>query len=87
MPQANTDSLFIKKMSDEIMTNGKAYDLLYELTKKIGGRLAGSPQGTECGDLGKEKFRGDRVQIECFCSLVRCLIGSVEEMILRRLLA
>ncbi len=42
--QSQADSLFIKKMSDEILRNGKAYDLLYELTKKIGGRLAGSPQ-------------------------------------------
>ncbi len=37
------DSLFIKKISDEILTNGKAYENLRELTKKIGGRLAGSP--------------------------------------------
>ena len=42
--QVNQDSITIKKMADEIMTNGKAYDLLRELTKNIGGRLAGSPQ-------------------------------------------
>ncbi len=40
----NQDSLFIKKISDDILTNGKAYDLLRQLTKNIGGRLAGSPQ-------------------------------------------
>jgi len=40
---SNTDAVFIKKLSDEILTNGKAYDLLYELTKKVGGRIAGSP--------------------------------------------
>jgi hypothetical protein len=38
------DSLFIKRISDEIFTNGKAYDNLHDLTKTIGGRLAGSPQ-------------------------------------------
>ncbi len=38
------DSLMIKKISDEILTNGKAYDNLRTLTKNIGGRLAGSPQ-------------------------------------------
>ncbi len=38
------DSLFIKKISDEIFTNGKAYSNLWDLTKKIGGRLTGSPQ-------------------------------------------
>ncbi len=54
--QANTDSLFIKKMSDEIMTNGKAYDLLYELTKKIGGRLAGSPQAQNAVTWGKKSL-------------------------------
>lgn len=37
------DSLFIRRMADEILTNGKAYDNLRVLTKQIGGRLAGSP--------------------------------------------
>jgi carboxypeptidase Q len=37
------DSAFIKRISDEILTNGKAYDNLRYLTKQIGGRLAGSP--------------------------------------------
>jgi carboxypeptidase Q len=38
------DSVFIKRISDEILVNSKAYDNLHELTKTIGGRLAGSPQ-------------------------------------------
>ena len=38
------DSLMIKKISDEILTNGKAYDNLHYLTKQIGGRLSGSSQ-------------------------------------------
>ncbi|HUR65821.1 MAG TPA: M20/M25/M40 family metallo-hydrolase [Chitinophagaceae bacterium] len=37
------DSSFIKKISDEILSNGKAYENLRHLTKQIGGRLAGSP--------------------------------------------
>ncbi len=37
------DSVTIKRISDEILTNGKAYDNLRYLTKQIGGRLAGSP--------------------------------------------
>ena len=53
---AQQDSLFIKRMSDEIMTNGKAYDLLYELTKKIGGRLAGSPQQQQAAVWGKRNL-------------------------------
>ncbi len=40
----NADSLFIKKLSDEIMVNGKAYDNLRQLCKQIGNRLSGSPQ-------------------------------------------
>jgi len=38
------DSIMIKKISDEILTNGKAYDNLRYLTKQIGARLSGSPQ-------------------------------------------
>lgn len=40
----NEDSVFIKKIADEILVNGKAYENLHYLTKQIGGRLAGSPQ-------------------------------------------
>lgn len=38
------DSLIIKKISDEVLTNGKAYENLRQLCKKIGARLSGSPQ-------------------------------------------
>ena len=38
------DSLFIRKIADEIMVNGQAYENLRYLTKKIGGRLTASPQ-------------------------------------------
>jgi carboxypeptidase Q len=36
------DSVMIKRISDEILVNSKAYDNLRHLTKQIGGRLAGS---------------------------------------------
>lgn len=36
------DSLMIKKISDEILLNGKSYDNLYDLCKKVGARLSGS---------------------------------------------
>ena len=39
-----TDSVTIKKISDEILSNGKAYENLRFLCKKIGPRLSGSPQ-------------------------------------------
>jgi len=53
MAQKTQDSVFIKKISDEIMRNGKAHDLLRELTKGIGGRLAGSPQFTRAVTWGE----------------------------------
>jgi carboxypeptidase Q len=39
----NDDSILIKRISDEILSNGKAYENLRYLTKQIGPRLAGSP--------------------------------------------
>ena len=36
------DSLQFKKISDEILVNGKSYEDLRELTKDIGSRLSGS---------------------------------------------
>ena len=62
--QLNKDSLMIKKISYEIMTNGRAYDLLRELTKNIGGRLAGSPEQHNAAIWGKinmEAFQPDKV--------------------------
>jgi len=58
------DSIMIKKISDDILTNGKAYDNLRHLTKKIGGRLAGSPQMTMAEQWGEQVMRSsgaDRV--------------------------
>lgn len=37
------DSVFIKRLSDEVLNNGRAYENLRVLTKTIGGRLSGSP--------------------------------------------
>lgn len=51
------DSLFIKRISDEILTNGKAYENLRVLTKTIGARLAGSP-----GMVKAEKWGIARMQ-------------------------
>lgn len=42
----------IKKISDEILVNGKAYENLRYLTKQIGGRLAGSPQMVKAEQWG-----------------------------------
>jgi hypothetical protein len=60
----NADSIFIKKLSDEIMVNGQAYDNLRQLCKQIGNRLSGSPQMYKAeawGVLTLEKSGADKV--------------------------
>src|SRR5215212_10391444 len=46
------DSVFIRRISDEILVNGKAYDDLRILTKQIGARLSGSPQMSKAEQWG-----------------------------------
>lgn len=55
--QPNADSLFIKRMANDILKNGKAYENLTYLTKKIGGRLAGSPQSIQAAHWGVEAMK------------------------------
>ncbi len=65
--QNSADSVYIKKISDEIMRNGKAHDLLRELTKGIGGRLAGSVQYTKAvqwGEASLKKLGADKVFLQ-----------------------
>lgn len=67
MAQYKDDSIFIKKISDEIFVNGKAYDQLRDLTKNIGGRLAGSPQFAKAVQWGKatmEKTGADKIYLQ-----------------------
>ncbi|MFD2889104.1 M20/M25/M40 family metallo-hydrolase [Chitinophaga cymbidii] len=51
------DSLAIRRIADEILTNSKAYDNLRVLTKTIGGRLAGSPQMVKAEKWGEAALR------------------------------
>lgn len=53
MAQPATDAAMIKKISDEILRNSNAYELLYQLTKQIGGRLAGSPEFAKAVQWGE----------------------------------
>lgn len=48
------DSIFIKRLSDEILTNSTAYENLRVLTKQIGARLAGSPGMVKAERWGQE---------------------------------
>jgi hypothetical protein len=61
------DSIFIKKIADDVLTNGKAYDLLHTLTKTIGGRLAGSPQfakAVQWGKMAMQELGADTVYLQ-----------------------
>ena len=49
---AQTDSAWLRRLANEILTNGQAYNNLRVLTKEIGGRLAGSPQMYQAEDWG-----------------------------------
>ena len=51
------DSIMIKKISDDILTNGKAYDNLRHLTKQIGARLSGSPQMVKAEKWGVQVMK------------------------------
>src|SRR5690349_16129805 len=46
------DSVFLRRLADEILVNSQAYENLRHLTKQIGGRLAGSPQMVKAEQWG-----------------------------------
>lgn len=51
------DSVQLKKISDEILVNGKAYQDLRELTKDIGNRLSGSANYEKAADWAMKKLK------------------------------
>ena len=51
------DSIFIRRLSNEILTNSQAYENLRVLTKQIGGRLAGSPQMVKSEKWGLQAMK------------------------------
>ena len=51
------DSLAIKKIADEVLLNGKAYENLRYLCKKIGPRLSGSVQAQKAVDATAKMLR------------------------------
>ncbi|RYY38344.1 MAG: M20/M25/M40 family metallo-hydrolase [Chitinophagaceae bacterium] len=53
----NADSLFIRRLADEVLVNSRAYENLRELTKGIGGRLAGSPAMVRAEQWGRKTLQ------------------------------
>lgn len=75
------DAVMIKKIADEILCNGKAYDLLYQLTKQVGGRLAGSPQMYKAEAWGEKALKdmgADHVYLQ-ECMVPRWVRGAKED--------
>ncbi len=64
---AQSDSVFIRKIADEIFQHSTAYGNLHTLTKTIGPRLSGSPQTYEAEKWGMEALKqagADRVYLQ-----------------------
>ena len=51
------DSLFIRRLADEILVDGKAYAQLTTLTKTIGARLSGSPAWYRAEGWGQQALK------------------------------
>src|SRR6476620_1515275 len=79
--QQTDDSLMIRRIADEILVNGKAYQNLHELTKQVGGRLSGSPQMYKAEAWGKramEEAGADKVWLQ-ECKVPHWVRGAKEE--------
>lgn len=77
----NDDATLLRKLADEVMVNGKAYDNLRYLTKQIGGRLAGSPQYNLASAWGKkvmEEQGADKVWLQ-ECMVPHWVRGGVDK--------
>ncbi|NCT93600.1 MAG: M20/M25/M40 family metallo-hydrolase [Chitinophagaceae bacterium] len=81
LAQPQEDAAMIKKISDDILRNGKAYELLYQLTKQVGGRLAGSPQMYKAEAWGQQalaQMGADRVYLQ-ECKVPRWVRGGTDQ--------
>ena len=77
----NEDSLLIRKIADEVLVNGTAYSNLHTLTKKVGGRLTGSPQMYKAEEWGQNALKdagADKVYLQ-ECNVPRWVRGGKDE--------
>ncbi len=75
------DSLFISKISDEILVSGKIYDNLRVLCKTVGGRLSGSPQKYRAEEWGVNTLKAagaDKVWLQ-ECKVPHWVRGGKDE--------
>lgn len=77
----NRDSVTLRKLADEVLTHSTAYENLRTLTKKIGGRLAGSPQMPKAEQWGVKALKAagaDTVYLQ-ECMVPHWVRGAREE--------
>ena len=55
--QTDQDAFYIREIYDNTLTNGKCHDWLQYLTRRIGGRLAGSPQAAAAVEYTKQLMK------------------------------
>src|ERR1043166_7942440 len=78
---AQDDSIFIRKLADEILTNSKAYSNLHTLTKSVGPRLSGSPQTYKAEEWAKQVLTqagADKVYLQQ-CKIPHWVRGGKDE--------
>lgn len=67
LSQNQADQAMIKKIFDEALENGESYDMLRYLTKRIGGRLSGSPEAAAAVEWSRQQMEAygfDRVFLQ-----------------------
>ncbi len=77
----NNDSIIIKRIIDETMTNGMAYENLRILCKQVGARLSGSPQDKKAVTLTSKMMKSigiDTVYLQQ-CMVPRWVRGEKEK--------
>jgi carboxypeptidase Q len=75
------DSLFLRRLANEVLSRGRAYEDLRVLTKTIGGRLAGSPQMVKAEQWGRQAMQAagaDRVWLQQ-CMVPHWVRGGKDE--------
>ncbi|MBP6588757.1 MAG: M20/M25/M40 family metallo-hydrolase [Chitinophagaceae bacterium] len=77
-----TDSAWIKKISDEILSNGRAYENLRVLTKQVGARLAGSAGMVKAEQWGLKTMKESGAQQAWLqeCMVPHWIRGGKDEM-------
>src|SRR5580700_6367346 len=77
----DADSMLIRKIADDVLVNGTAYSNLHTLTKKVGGRITGSPQMYKAEEWAQKALKdagADKVYLQ-ECNVPRWIRGAKEE--------